>query len=144
MEDIDPKTGEGLRRNKCYWQACNSFGATYFFSAEKWSCAQFPMNNSPSLIFSFPPLFHVVYIKCLIAVTWIISPWGTEERTVSTCTEFKQMESKGWRAPEITPIPSTTVGLSSKNNGMASLDISNFNSIGNAWIWDVPVLRLVS
>lgn len=44
----------------------------------------------------------------------------------------------------MTPIPSKTVELSSKNNGVASLDISNFNSIGNAWIWDAPVSRLVS
>lgn len=42
------------------------------------------------------------------------------------------------------PITSVTMGLSSKNNAMPSLAMSNFNGMGYTWIWDVSVLKRVS
>lgn len=63
---------------------------------------------------------------------WIISPWGTEERTVST-QDFKQKESKGLRTPQLMPIPSTTMGLSSKNNGTPSFLVSLSTCTRDVW-----------
>lgn len=42
------------------------------------------------------------------------------------------------------PITLVTTGLSSKNNAMPSLAMSDFNGMGYARIWDVSVLKRVS
>lgn len=103
----------------------------------------FPWIILPLWFFHFPPISCSLH-KMPRSCQWIISPWGTEERTVSTCTEFKQKAGKGRRAPEIMPITFATTGLSPKNSKMPSLTVSNFNSMGQAQILHVSVLERVS